>query len=539
MRASAATLSEEIRQGIVSAASLTKRYLDAIASLDGELHAFLTVMAEDAARQAARVDRLVSMGQDPGPLAGIPIAIKDNLCTRGVPTTCASRILQGWRPPYNATVVEKLERAGAVIVGKTNMDEFAMGSSTENSAFGVTRNPYNTGRVPGGSSGGSAAAVASGLSMVALGSDTGGSIRQPAALCGVVGMKPTYGMVSRYGLVAFASSLDQIGPFGGSVADVALVYSVIAGHDPRDSTCLRTYRDARTGLLQLDTDGLAGYGASGAHAGENGFGFQEDAAVLSAADGSRSDFLAGLRVGLLKEITHEVAPDVRRRVEEAAAALASFGAAVEEVSIPELHYALGAYYLIAPAEASSNLARYDGIRYGLRVDGEDVTTMMSKTRAAGFGPEVKRRIMLGTYALSAGYYDAYYGQAQRVRAVLVDAFASVYRNYDVLIGATTPTTAFGVGEKADDPLAMYLSDVCTIPSNLAGHPAVSVPFGTGDDGLPVGVQVLAPALGESVMFRVAAAIESAAPPLPAPSVLFNGGMAGEAGTGADVIGMGD
>ena len=530
MRASAGDVSAQVRQGRVSATSITERYLEAIESFDRELHAFLTVMADHAVEQATRIDRLVEMGKDPGPLAGVPVAIKDNLCTRGVPTTCASHILENWRPPYSATVVEKLERAGAVIVGKTNMDEFAMGSSTENSAFWATRNPYDADRVPGGSSGGSAAAVASGLSVVALGSDTGGSIRQPAALCGVVGMKPTYGMVSRYGLVAFASSLDKVGPFGTTVEDVALVFSVIAGHDPRDSTSLKVRRDVDTGLLTL-ADGVAVSGQEGVVDASYGSMPGEDAYIWPASHGLMDGAIEGLRVGVLKEITSDAAPDVRRRVEEAAAALVSLGATVEEVSIPELHYALGAYYLIAPAEASSNLARYDGIRYGLRVDAEDTTSMMSRTRSSGFGSEVKRRIMLGTYALSAGYYDAYYGQAQRVRAVLVDAFAAVYRDHDVLLGATTPATAFGVGEKTGDPLAMYLSDVCTIPSNLAGHPAISVPFGVDDDGLPVGVQVLAPALGEPVMFRVAAAIESAAPSLPPPPVCFADGMGVQSGMG--------
>ncbi|MGH9164404.1 MAG: Asp-tRNA(Asn)/Glu-tRNA(Gln) amidotransferase subunit GatA, partial [Acidimicrobiales bacterium] len=391
---------------------------------------------------------------------------------RGIPTTCSSRILVGWRPPYDATVVERVVAAGAVVVGTTNLDEFAMGSSTEHSAFGPTRNPRDHSRVPGGSSGGSAAAVAAGFTPLALGSDTGGSIRQPAALCGVVGAKPTYGSVSRYGLVAFASSLDQIGPFAADVADAALLLEVIAGYDPRDSTSIPEPAPSLTARL---------------------------------ADG-----VEGLRVGVVRELTEGVDADVLARLHAAADALADAGAKVEEVSVPATVHGLSAYYLIAPAEASSNLARYDGVRYGLRVDGADITEMYGATRAAGFGAEVKRRIMLGTYALSAGYYDAYYGQAQRVRTLLIRDFEAAYAQVDVLLSPTTPSTAFAFGAKAD-PLTMYLSDVCTIPSNLAGHPAMSVPWGTGDDGLPVGVQVMAPALGEARMFAVAAALEASAP----------------------------
>jgi aspartyl-tRNA(Asn)/glutamyl-tRNA(Gln) amidotransferase subunit A len=358
-----------------------------------------------------------------------------------------------------------------VIVGKTNLDEFAMGSSTENSAFGPTRNPRDPSRVPGGSSGGSAAAVAAGFAPLALGSDTGGSIRQPAALCGVVGMKPTYGLVSRYGLVAFASSLDQIGPFGETVADAALLLEVIAGHDPMDST-----------------------------------------SVAGPAPRIREhldDGVGGLRVGVARELAADVDPDVRRRLDQAAAALAAAGAAVDEVSVPAAVHGLPAYYLIAPAEASSNLARYDGVRYGLRVDAPDTEAMNRATRSQGFGDEVKRRIMLGTYALSAGYYDAYYGQAQRVRTLIIRDFDAAYADHDLLLAPTSPSTAFELGARTADPYAMYLSDVCTIPSNLAGHPAISVPFGTGDDGLPVGIQVLAPALQETTMFRAAAVLEGA------------------------------
>jgi aspartyl-tRNA(Asn)/glutamyl-tRNA(Gln) amidotransferase subunit A len=404
----------------------------------------------------------------------VPIALKDNLCTRGVPTTCSSRILEGWCPPYDATVVERLAAAGAVVVGKTNMDEFAMGSSTENSAFGPTRNPLAPDRVPGGSSGGSAAAVAAGFAALALGSDTGGSIRQPAALCGVVGVKPTYGVVSRYGLVAFASSLDQIGPFARSVADAALLLDVIAGPDLRDTTSIPEAHDPVSAVL------------------DRGVG--------------------GLRVGVVGELMGEgIDPGVAARVTAAAEALEAAGATVGEASVPAAALGVSAYYLIAPAEASSNLARYDGVRYGLRVDGATTGEMMDATRTAGFGAEVKRRIMLGTYALSAGYYDAYYGKALKVRTLILRDFDAAYERFDVLLSPTTPSTAFPLGAKVDDPLAMYLSDVCTIPSNLAGHPALSVPFGTGADGLPVGVQVLAPALGEAAMFRAAAVIEEAAP----------------------------
>jgi aspartyl-tRNA(Asn)/glutamyl-tRNA(Gln) amidotransferase subunit A len=360
-----------------------------------------------------------------------------------------------------------------VALGKTNMDEFAMGSSTENSAFGPTRNPRCVEKVPGGSSGGSSAAVAAGFAPLALGSDTGGSIRQPAALCGVVGMKPTYGRVSRYGLVAFASSLDQIGPFATTVQDAALLYDVIAGHDPLDSTSLPSSPEP----------------------------------TLPGVEGG----VEGIRIGLCRDLVEGCAADVAARVAQAADALASAGAKVEEVSVPEFSYGLSAYYLIAPAEASSNLARYDGVRYGLRIDGDDVEAMNTATRTAGFGAEVKRRIMLGTYALSAGYYDAYYAQAQRVRTLVMQAFDRAYESYDVLLGATAPTTAFDLGAKVDDPMAMYMNDVCTIPSNLSGHPAISVPFGTGEDGLPVGIQVLAPALGEATLFRVARVVEAHAP----------------------------
>jgi aspartyl-tRNA(Asn)/glutamyl-tRNA(Gln) amidotransferase subunit A len=476
----ALALAEQVRGGAVSAVEVIERHLAAIDETDGAVHAFLIVLHDAARGEAAVIDRRIAAGEDVGPLAGVPVAVKDNLCTSGVPTTCSSRILDGWRPPYDATVVERVRAAGAVVVGKTNLDEFAMGSSTENSAFGATHNPYGVDRVPGGSSGGSAAAVAAGLVPLALGSDTGGSIRQPAALCGVVGMKPTYGTVSRYGLVAFASSLDQVGPLTASVADAAALFDAIAGHDPLDSTSLD--RPAPRSLEHLD------------------------------------DGVEGLRVGLARELIDGVAPEVAAQVQRAAEVLDAAGAAVTECSIPELAYGLPAYYLLAPAEASSNLSRYDGVRYGNRVDGADVEAMMRATRAAGFGPEVKRRIMLGTYALSAGYYDAYYGQAQKVRTLIINAFDNAYKHVDVLLGATTPTTAFALGDKVDDPMAMYLSDVCTVPSNLAGHPAISVPFGADGQGLPIGVQVLASALCEPLVFRVAAVLEHSAPPMAPPAL---------------------
>jgi aspartyl-tRNA(Asn)/glutamyl-tRNA(Gln) amidotransferase subunit A len=399
--------------------------------------------------------------------------LKDNLCTRGIPTTCSSKILEGWRPPYDATVVERLAGAGAVTIGKTNLDEFAMGSSTENSAFGTTRNPWDPGRVPGGSSGGTAAAVGGGLVATGLGSDTGGSIRQPASLCGVVGIKPTYGLVSRYGLIAFASSLDQVGTFAPTVADAAAALEVIAGHDPADSTSIASRSPSLVGGL---TEGVE-----------------------------------GLRIGVISDFLDDVSAACSRATDDAGEAMAAAGAKVETISIPEMLLGLPAYYIIAPAEASSNLARYDGVRYGLRVDGPDAETMNARTRAAGFGPEVRRRIMIGTYALSAGYYDAYYGQAQRARTLMIRAFDSAYESYDVLLAPTTPSSAFKIGEKTANPIEMYLSDLCTIPSNLSGHPAVSVPFALDGIGLPVGVQVLAPALGEAVMLRVAAALERAAP----------------------------
>ena len=471
-----------VRAGERSALSVVEEHLAAIDAHEDEIHAFNLVLADESLARAEELDRRIADGGDPGPLTGVPVALKDNLCTRGIDTTCGSRILEGWRPPYDATAVERLAEAGAVVIGKTNCDEFAMGSSTENSAFGPTLNPLDTTRVPGGSSGGSAAAVAAGFAPLALGSDTGGSIRQPAALCGTVGVKPTYGRVSRYGLVAFGSSLDQIGPFAATVEDAALLLEAIGGHDPRDSTSIP---EAFPDLL-----GVLGQGVE------------------------------GLRIGIISELmggpdraasVEGIADDVRARVEQAAEALATAGATVEHASVPSTIYGLSAYYLIAPAEASSNLARFDGVRFGLRVDGDTAPEMNTATRTAGFGDEVKRRIMLGTYALSAGYYDAYYGRSQKVRTLIQRDFARAYETFDLLLSPTAPTTAFPVGERTDDPMMMYLADVCTIPSNLAGHPSMSVPFGTGDDGLPVGVQVLAPALDEATMFRAAAVLEGATP----------------------------
>jgi len=470
---SARDIAAAVKNGDRTARELVDEHLARIDERESELHAFNLVLADEARVEADATDARVARGEDPGPLAGVPVALKDNFCTRGVATTCSSKILEGWRPPYDATVVKRLRASGAIIIGKTNLDEFAMGSSTENSAFGPTRNPHDPARVPGGSSGGSAAAVAAGFAPLAFGSDTGGSIRQPAALCGVVGLKPTYGRVSRYGLVAFASSLDQIGPFSTTVADAALALEVIGGHDECDTTSIPE--------------------------------------LMPAISDSLDEGVDGLRIGVISEFLEAdgLAPDVARQVRAAADALERAGAKVEEASVPSTIYGLSAYYLIAPAEASSNLARYDGVRYGLRIDAPTTAEMNAVTRTGGFGPEVKRRIMLGTYALSAGYYDAYYGKALRVRTLILRDLERAYESFDLLLGPTAPATAFPFGAKAD-PLAMYLNDVFTIPSNLAGHPAISVPFGTGDDGLPVGVQVLAPALAEATMFRAAAALEGSA-----------------------------
>ncbi|MFZ9108917.1 MAG: Asp-tRNA(Asn)/Glu-tRNA(Gln) amidotransferase subunit GatA [Ilumatobacteraceae bacterium] len=468
----AVDVARAVASGELSAAAVVEENLAAIDAREGEVHAFNLVTAERARERAAQIDADVKAGRNVGRLAGVTVALKDNMCTRGVETTCSSRILAGWKPPYDGTVVRRLADAGAVMVGKTNLDEFAMGSSTENSAFGPTRNPLDTSRVPGGSSGGSAAAVAAGFATVSFGSDTGGSIRQPAALCGLVGVKPTYGMVSRQGLIAFGSSLDQIGPFTSTVADAALLMEVIAGHDPLDSTSLPQPAPELMSVL--------------------------------------SHGVEGMRIGRITDMPEGSSPDVLERLDAAFEALRNAGATVVDVQMPSMSYGLTAYYLVAPAEASSNLARFDGVRYGLRVDAKDLNAMYGDTRAAGFGDEVKRRIMLGTYALSAGYYDAYYGKALKVRRLIADDFAKAYESCDVILTPTSPTVAFKFGDKTNNPLAMYLCDVFTIPTNLAGHAAMSVPFGTGEAGLPVGVQVLAPALGEAPMFRVAAELERAA-----------------------------
>ena len=470
-RRTAVDVAVSVAAGELTASAVLEENLAAIDAREKDVHAFNVVTADRARERAAQIDADVKAGRNVGRLAGVTVALKDNMCTRGVATTCSSKILEGWIPPYDGTVVRRLADAGAVVVGKTNLDEFAMGSSTENSAFGPTRNPLDTSRVPGGSSGGSAAAVAAGFATVSFGSDTGGSIRQPAALCGLVGVKPTYGMVSRQGLIAFGSSLDQIGPFTTTVADAALLMEVIAGHDPLDSTSLPQPAPA---LLPVLSQGVK-----------------------------------GMRIGRITDMPEGSSPDVLARLDAAFDALQHAGATVVDVQMPSMSYGLTAYYLVAPAEASSNLARFDGVRYGLRVDAKDLNSMYGDTRAAGFGDEVKRRIMLGTYALSAGYYDAYYGKALKVRRLIADDFAKAYQRCDVILTPTSPTVAFKFGDKTSNPLAMYLCDVFTIPTNLAGHAAMSVPFGTGEAGLPVGVQVLAPALGEAPMFRVAAELERA------------------------------
>ena len=465
-------IARQISTGETTAVAVAEAAIERIQREDAELGAFLLTTGEEALAAAASVDDKLQRGEKLGPLAGGPIAVKDNLCTRGIPTTAGSKILEGWCPPYNATVIEKLHAAGMVLVGKTNLDEFAMGSSTENSAYQLTRNPHDASRVPGGSSGGSAAAVAAGLVSCSLGSDTGGSIRQPASFCGVVGVKPTYGRTSRFGLIAYASSFDQIGPFGRDVTDAALLLEAIEGHDTLDSTSLP---EAGGALV------------AGLH-----------------------DGVAGLRIGIVSELMGEgIEPAVAARIRAAAEAFAAAGAEIVEVSIPAVSYAISAYYILAPAEASSNLSRFDGVRFGLRVDAPTTPEMYELTRTQGFGAEVKRRIMLGTYALSAGYYDAYYGTAQKVRTLLRADFEAAYRQADLLISPVAPTTAFPIGELTEDPLTMYLQDICTIPTNLAGHPAMSVPFGSDGTGLPVGVQILAPALREDVMFRAAMVLESA------------------------------
>lgn len=454
----------------ISAVEICRAALDRIERLEGKLKAFITVTGELALSQARAVDGMIASGGEIPPLAGIPIAIKDNMCTEGIKTTCASKILYNFVPPYSATVVEKVLGAGMVLVGKTNMDEFAMGSSSENSGFYPVSNPWDTDRVPGGSSGGSAVAVASGETVLGLGSDTGGSIRQPASLCGVVGLKPTYGAVSRYGLVAFASSLDQIGPISRDVTDCALLLNVITGHDPLDSTSAPGDRADYTGFLNKD--------------------------------------IKGLRIGVPKEYMGEgIDPGVRSVMDEALKALSSLGAQIEETSLPHSRYAIPVYYLIATAEAGSNLARYDGVRYGYRgEDPEDVVDMFMRTRSRGFGAEVKRRIMLGTYALSAGYYDAYYLKALKTRTLIKGDFDSAFERYDVLVCPTSPGTAFRKGEKLDDPLQMYLSDITTISVNLAGMPGISIPAGFSG-GLPVGMQIMGRPFDEGTLIRVAHAFE--------------------------------
>ncbi|MSQ23861.1 MAG: Asp-tRNA(Asn)/Glu-tRNA(Gln) amidotransferase subunit GatA [Chloroflexi bacterium] len=466
----------------ISSLDLTEAYLTRIERIDPSVQAYLTVTA-DQARAAARQADLRRAEGHAQPLLGIPIALKDIFCTRGIETTCGSRILKGFIPPYDATVAERLSEAGAVLLGKTNMDEFAMGSSTENSAFMPTHNPWDLGRVPGGSSGGSAAAVSAGLAAASLGTDTGGSIRQPASLCGVVGIKPTYGRVSRYGVIAFASSLDQVGPFARTVPDCALMLRVIAGHDPRDATSL--------------PDPVPDYS--------------------SLPPGS----LRGIRVGVPDEyFVSGMEPGVENGVRRAIDTLIELGAQVDTVSLPHTQYALAAYYLIAPAEASANLARYDSVKYGYRAPNPtSVLDSYQRTRGEGFGPEVKRRIMLGTYALSAGYYDAYYLKAQKVRTLIKADFDQAFARFDVLVAPTSPTVAFPLGSKTQDPLSMYLSDVCTLPVNLAGLPGMSIPCGLSD-GLPVGLQLIGPPLGEEMLFRVARAYEATGqwtptiPPLP-------------------------
>ena len=482
-RQSAAELAETISTGQASAVEVTQAHLDRIAAVDGDaesgVHAFVHVAADRALATAAEVDRKRRSGESLGPLAGVPLALKDVFTTIDMPTTCGSRMLEAWQPPYDATVASRLREADVVILGKTNMDEFAMGSSTENSAYGPTRNPWDAARVPGGSGGGSAAAVAAFEAPLAVGTDTGGSVRQPAAFTGTVGVKPTYGGVSRYGLVACASSLDQAGPCARTVLDAALLHGVIGGHDPHDQTSI----DAAVPDI-----------------------------VQAARRGAEGD-LSGLRVGVVNEFGGEgYQAGVEARFREAVSLLTDLGATVTEVSCPNFQYALPAYYLILPSEVSSNLARFDGMRFGLRV-GDDGTRsaeeVMAITRAEGFGAETKRRIMLGTYALSAGYYDAYYGQAQKVRTLVSRDFAAAFEQVDVLVSPTTPTTAFPLGERVDDPIAMYLNDLCTTPSNLAGNAAASFPAGLSDDGLPVGLHVMAPVQGDERLYRVGAALETA------------------------------
>lgn len=478
-RLTAADLAERLAAGDVSSVEATQAHLDRIAAVEPAVHAFLHVSSDEALETARDVDARRAAGEQLHVLAGVPIAVKDIVVTKGVPTTAGSRMLEGWVPPYDATLVERIKAAGLPILGKTNMDEFAMGSSTEHSAFGNTHNPWDLDRIPGGSGGGSAAAVAAFEAPLAIGTDTGGSIRQPAAVTGTVGVKPTYGGVSRYGLIALASSLDQAGPVTRTVLDSALLHELIGGHDPRDSTSID---EPLPGLVAAARQGLTGD-------------------------------LTGVRVGVISELTGEgYQAGVSARFAESLDVLRGAGAEIVEVSCPHFTYALGAYYLILPSEASSNLAKFDGMRFGLRVEPTEgpVTAerVMGATRGAGFGDEVKRRIILGTYALSAGYYDAYYGSAQKVRTLIQRDFDAAFAQADVLVSPTAPTTAFKLGEKLDDPLAMYLNDVATIPANLAGVPGLSVPNGLSEDGLPVGFQVLAPAKADDRLYRVGAALEA-------------------------------
>jgi aspartyl-tRNA(Asn)/glutamyl-tRNA(Gln) amidotransferase subunit A len=468
----ATALSAMLAAQEASATSILSSTHVRIDAVEDDVRAFLTPTPQLAHERAEELDAYLSTGAPQSPVAGIPVAVKDVFTTNGIRTTCGSRILESYIPPYDATAWMRLSGAGAVLVGKTNCDEFAMGSSNENSAFGPVRNPWALDRVPGGSSGGSAAAVAAGEAVWALGTDTGGSVRQPASLCGVVGLKPTYGRISRYGLIAFASSLDTVGTFTRTVRDAASLLQVLAGNDPRDATSLAAPVPNYAEALDRGVDGL--------------------------------------RVGVVGEAFGEgVQPAVATSVRAAVDRLAGLGAKVDDVELPHAEYALSAYYLIAPSEASSNLARYDGVRYGYRAPGEhaDSIAMMFATRGEGFGPEVKRRIMLGTYALSAGYYEAYYGQAQKVRTLLIRDLEDAFQRFDVLVSPTSPTTAFALGEKTDDPMAMYLNDIFTIPANLAGVPAISVPCGLDDDGLPIGLQLTAPALDERTLLRAAHALE--------------------------------
>ncbi|MER8183827.1 Asp-tRNA(Asn)/Glu-tRNA(Gln) amidotransferase subunit GatA [Kitasatospora sp. NPDC094015] len=477
IRYTAAETAGAIASGQVSAVEVAQAHLDRIDAVDKKVNAFLHVDTEGALRAARAVDDKRAKGEELGPLAGVPLALKDVFTTEGIPTTCGSKILEGWIPPYDATLTRRLKDAGVVILGKTNMDEFAMGSSTENSAFGPTGNPWDLSRIPGGSGGGSAAALAAYEAPLAIGTDTGGSIRQPGAVTGTVGVKPTYGSVSRYGLVAFSSSLDQGGPCARTVLDAALLHEAIAGHDPLDSTSI-------------------------------------DAPVPAVVAAAKMRDVRGMRIGVVKEFAGEgYQAGVMQRFDESVELLRELGAEVVEVSCPSFTLALPAYYLIAPSEASSNLARFDAMRYGLRVgdDGtrsaEEVTAL---TREAGFGDEVKRRIILGTYALSSGYYDAYYGSAQKVRTLISRDFDAAFAGVDVLVSPTTPTTAFAIGERADDPMAMYLADLCTIPSNLAGNAAMSLPCGLApEDNLPVGLQIIAPAMADDRLYRVGGAVEAA------------------------------